>query len=99
MNPSTALPGKYKDLISLAVSSQIPCRYCILSDTEFAKLDGASDAEIAEAIALGGLTREFSALLNGAQTDIGKYRYDLGRIAKSMAAVQDSRKKSTAKAK
>jgi AhpD family alkylhydroperoxidase len=99
MNPSTALPGKYKDLISLAVSSQIPCRYCILSDTEFAKLDGASEAEIAEAVALGGLTREFSALLNGAQTDIRKYRSDLGRIAKSMAAVQDSRKKSTAKAK
>ena len=32
----SALPSKYKSLISLAVASQIPCRYCIAADTQFA---------------------------------------------------------------
>ena len=44
MNPKTALPGKTKSLISLAVASQVPCRYCVIADTEFAKLEGATDA-------------------------------------------------------
>ena len=50
MNPATAIPGKVKSLIGLAVSSQIPCRYCVIADTEFAKLEGATDREIAEAV-------------------------------------------------
>ena len=97
MNPGTALPGKYKSLISLAVAAQIPCKYCIIADTEFAKLEGASDAEINEAIAMAGLTREFSTLLNGLQVDLPRYRADLARIAKSMAAAPQPGKKATAK--
>src|SRR5512143_3083378 len=41
LNPATALPGKYKELIGLAVASQVPCRYCIYAHTAFAKLNGA----------------------------------------------------------
>src|SRR5262245_15225038 len=44
MNPNSVLPGKTKELVGLAVSAQIPCRYCISAHTEFAKLNGASDA-------------------------------------------------------
>jgi AhpD family alkylhydroperoxidase len=47
LNPHTALPGKTKELIGLGVAAQIPCKYCIFAHTEFAKLNGASDAEIA----------------------------------------------------
>jgi len=36
MNPSSAIPGKYKSLMGLAVASQIPCKFCIVADTEFA---------------------------------------------------------------
>jgi len=97
MNPATALPGKYKSLIGLAVAAQIPCKYCIIADTDFAKLEGATDAEINEAIAMASLTREFSTLLNGLQVDLPRYRADLARIAKSMAAGPQAAKKSTAK--
>jgi hypothetical protein len=38
MNPNTAIPGKYKTLVGLAVAAQIPCKFCIIADTEFAKL-------------------------------------------------------------
>src|ERR1700741_4646450 len=46
VNPDTAVPPKYKDLISLAVAAQIPCEYCTLADAEFARLNGASEVEI-----------------------------------------------------
>src|SRR5262249_34479315 len=29
MNPSTALPGRTKELIGLGVAAQVPCRYCV----------------------------------------------------------------------
>src|SRR5882757_4683898 len=40
LNPGTALPGRVKELIGLAVAAQIPCRYCIAAHTEFARLNG-----------------------------------------------------------
>ena len=60
LNPATALPGKYKELTALAVAAQIPCEYCIYAHTEFAKLNGATEAEISEAVAMGALTRKWS---------------------------------------
>jgi AhpD family alkylhydroperoxidase len=81
----SALPDKYKSLAGLAVSAQIPCRYCIIADTEFAKLGGATDAEIAEAVAIGGMTRHWAALMTGLGVDEAAYRKDMDRIAKMVA--------------
>ena len=49
VNPATALSGKHKELVGLAVAAQVPCKFCIVAHTEFAKLNGASEAEIKEA--------------------------------------------------
>jgi AhpD family alkylhydroperoxidase len=89
MNPSTALPGRTKELIGLGVSAQIPCHYCIVGHTEFAKLNGASDAEIGEAVAMAAITRHWSTFLNGIQTDETRFRAEIARIvdnAKKAAA-------------
>jgi AhpD family alkylhydroperoxidase len=80
MNPKSALPGKYKSLISLAVASQIPCRYCVVADTEFAKLDGATDREIREAVTMAGMARHFGTLLEGLQIDERTFRRDIDRL-------------------
>jgi AhpD family alkylhydroperoxidase len=94
LNPNTALPGRAKELIGLAVSAQIPCRYCIVAHTEFAKLNGASETEIGEAVAMAAITRHWSTFLNGIQTDEAKFR---GEVAKIVANVkQASANKSTA---
>jgi len=82
MNPETALPNKYKSLIGLAVSAQIPCRYCVIADTEFAKLDGATEQEIAEAVAMAAVVRHWSTLLNGLQVDEAMFRKDIDRLVK-----------------
>src|SRR5882757_6611760 len=80
LSPTTALPGKMKELVGLAVSAQIPCEYCVYAHTEFAKLNGASDAEISEAVAMGALTRRWSTFLNGIQTDETKFRAEIGQL-------------------
>jgi AhpD family alkylhydroperoxidase len=91
MNPRTALPGKTKELIGLGVAAQIPCHYCIVAHTELAKLNGASEEEIGEAVAMAAIVRHWSTFLNGIQTDEAEFRADVARII-------DNAKRSMAKA-
>jgi AhpD family alkylhydroperoxidase len=78
LSDKTALPIKTKALISLAVAAQIPCTYCIWSDTMTAKQAGATDEEIAEAVAMAGLTRNASTMLNGLQVDFEQFKKEMG---------------------
>jgi len=94
--PQTALPGKVKSLVGLAVSSQIPCRYCVFADTEFAKLEGASEREIAEAVAAGSIARQYITLIEGLQVDEKAYRRDWERLTSGGGA--NGAKKSAAAA-
>ncbi|SRR5690554_5037549 len=73
-----ALDPKIKSLINVAVAAQIPCQYCIWLDTKFAREMGATDAEIAEAVAQAGLTRHWSAILNGMQIDFDEFKAEFG---------------------
>jgi AhpD family alkylhydroperoxidase len=82
MNPNTALDGRTKELIGLAVASQIPCEYCIYFHTKAAKANGATDQQVAEAVGMAGLTREGSTLMNGLQVDLAQYKKDVDRIFK-----------------
>jgi AhpD family alkylhydroperoxidase len=90
LNPSTAVPGKYKDLVALAVAAQIPCEYCVYAHTELAKLNGATDAEISEAVAMGALTRKWSTWLNGIQTDEAKFRAEINQLTANMKKMMAS---------
>jgi AhpD family alkylhydroperoxidase len=80
LNPKTTLPGKTKELVGLAVSAQVPCRYCVYAHTEFAKLNSASQAEIAEAVAIAGAQRHWNAYLYGSELDDARFRSELDRI-------------------
>ncbi|MCA8879014.1 MAG: carboxymuconolactone decarboxylase family protein [Rhodobacteraceae bacterium] len=73
----TALDAKTKALISLAVSAQIPCQYCIWMDTNSARSAGATDQEIGEAVAIAGLTRNWSTVFNGLQVDFDQFKAQL----------------------
>jgi AhpD family alkylhydroperoxidase len=79
LNPATALSGKQKELIGLAVAAQIPCRYCTYFHTQVAKLNGASPAELKDAIAMAAMTRHWSTELNGLQIDLSEFKQELGR--------------------
>ncbi|HVR61317.1 MAG TPA: carboxymuconolactone decarboxylase family protein [Polyangia bacterium] len=86
MNPKTALSGRTKELIGLAVAAQVPCRYCIVGHTEFAKLNGASETEIGEAVGMAAITRHWSTFLNGIQTDETKFRAEIAKIIANVKA-------------
>jgi AhpD family alkylhydroperoxidase len=78
LSDKTALPPKVKSLISLAVAAQIPCSYCIWSDTQDAKRAGATDEEIQEAVAMAALTRHWSTVFNGMQVDFDTFKKEMG---------------------
>jgi AhpD family alkylhydroperoxidase len=80
LNPTSAIPPKFKELIGLAVAAQIPCRYCSYFHTKAAGLNGASERELKEAVVMAAITRQWSTVLNGAQTDESQFRIELGRV-------------------
>ena len=80
LNPNTALDGKTKQLIGLAVAAQIPCQYCIYFHASAAKANGASQEEIAEAVAMAAMTRHWSTVLNGMEVDLGSFKKDTDTV-------------------
>jgi AhpD family alkylhydroperoxidase len=80
LNPASAIPGKHKELIGLAVAAQIPCRFCVYFHSKAAKMNGASEPEIQEALAMAGLTRHWSTFLNGTQTNEASFRKEVDQI-------------------
>ena len=85
-NPNGQIPPKYRELIALGVAAQIPCAYCAYAHTAFARANGASDAEIQEAIAYGAEVRLWSTILNGSQYDLAKWKSEIDSILGYVAA-------------
>ena len=80
LNPDTALDGKTKELIGLAVASQIPCEYCVYFHTAAAKANGATDEEIREAVAMAAIVRHWSTVLNGMQVDLPTFKQEVDTV-------------------
>lgn len=78
---STALTPKVKALIGLAVVAQIPCQYCIWADALSAKQAGATDEEIAEAVAIAATERYWSTMLNGLQVDLDTFKAEFSAMS------------------
>jgi AhpD family alkylhydroperoxidase len=76
----TLIPNKYKELIGVAVHSETKCRYCTLFHTEAAKLFGASDEEIQEAVHYAKFTVGWSVYLNGVREDYDLFAQELQQI-------------------
>jgi AhpD family alkylhydroperoxidase len=80
LNPKTQLTGKTKELIGLAVASQIPCQYCIYFHTVAARANGATDEEIKEAVAMSAVVRHWSTMLNGTQVNLDDFKRDTDTV-------------------
>jgi len=81
----TLIPGRYKELIGLAVGAVFRCPYGILLHTEGARLHGASDAEIAEAVHYAKLESGWSVHLAGLQVDYDEFAREVERTAAFVA--------------
>jgi AhpD family alkylhydroperoxidase len=78
VSPENTLDAKTKSLINLAVAAQIPCQYCVWLETEMAKKAGASQDEIAEAVAQAAYVRHWSTVINGMQVDFDTFKKEFG---------------------
>jgi len=76
------IPPKYRELLQLAVASQIPCAYCIYYHTAAAKANGATDEEIQDAVAQGAQTRHWSMILQGNQVDLKQFQKEIDAALK-----------------
>lgn len=85
-SPESKIPPKYRELLQLAVASQIPCNYCIYYHTAAAKAHGASEEEIQEAVAQGAQTRHWSMILQGNQVDFQEFQNEFNAMMKHMAS-------------
>jgi AhpD family alkylhydroperoxidase len=83
LNKNTALPAKVRELIGLAVASQIPCQYCVYYHEKASKAAGASEEEIREAVHMGSLVRHWSTILYGNQIDIEEFKAGIDAAFKS----------------
>ena len=84
-SPDNAIPAKYRELIQLAVASQIPCVYCVYYHIAVAKAFGATDDEIQEAVAHGAQTRHWSMVLQGNQVDLEVFKAEVDAALKYMS--------------
>jgi AhpD family alkylhydroperoxidase len=71
------IPNKYRELIGLAMSAATRCRYCTFFHTEMAKLNGATDAEIEDAVHFAKSSAGWSTYLNGLQLDFEQFRTEI----------------------
>jgi AhpD family alkylhydroperoxidase len=75
-----AVPNKYRELLGLAVSAATKCRYCVFFHTEMAKLNGATDAEIEDALLYTKSATGWSTYINGLQLDFEQFKDEVRQI-------------------
>ena len=76
----TLIPNKYKELMGIAIHAETKCEYCTLFHTEAAKLFGATEEEIQEAVHYAKMTLGWSAYLNGMRQDYDAFADELEQI-------------------
>lgn len=76
----TALTKKAKQLIGVAIHSETKCRYCSLFHTEVARLFGATEEEIQDAVHYAKHTVGWSTYLNGIRQDFDEFENELKEI-------------------
>lgn len=75
-----AIPVKQRQLMGVALHSETKCHYCTLFHTEVAKLFGATDVEIQEAVHYAKHSLGLSAYLNGIRQDFDDFQKELEEI-------------------
>lgn len=77
-----AVPNKFRELVGLGIAAATRCRYCTLYHTEIAKVCGATDAEIEDAIHFGKSSMGWSEYINGLQLDYDQFKREVQEAAR-----------------
>jgi AhpD family alkylhydroperoxidase len=71
------IPNKYRELIGIAIAAVTKCRYCVVFHTEVAKLNGATQAEIEDAVHYAKSSAGWSTYINGLQIDYDQFKAEV----------------------
>jgi AhpD family alkylhydroperoxidase len=82
------IPNKYRELIGLAISGITKCRYCAFYHTEVAKLFGATEEEIEDAVHYAKQTAGWSTYVNGLQLDFEQFKDEILQACEHMRSSQ-----------
>lgn len=84
----TLIPNKYKELMGVALHSETKCRYCLLFHTEAAKLFGATEEEVQEAVHYAKMSVGWSVYINGMRTDYDQFEQEFSKIGAHLKTKQ-----------
>ncbi len=79
------IPGKYREMIALAIAANLKCPYCEVFHTGTAKLHGASDAELKEVYFLASLTTRWSSMIHAQHYDYDKFMEEFHKIGEYLS--------------
>jgi AhpD family alkylhydroperoxidase len=90
------IPNKYRELIGLGIAAATKCRYCALFHTEAARLNGATQAEIEDAVHFAKSSAGWSAYINGLQIDYDEFKREIQQMTNYVRSKSTTREKVTA---
>ena len=82
------IPNKYRELIGVAISAISKCHYCAYFHTELAKLNGATDAEIEDAVHYAKSSAGWSTYINGLQLNYEEFAGEIDRACEHVRRLQ-----------
>lgn len=82
------IPNKYRELIGLAITAITKCQYCLFYHTQLAKLNGATDEEIEDAVHYAKSSIGWSAYLTGKLTDLDQFKADVLKACEHVRSTQ-----------
>lgn len=80
------IPNKYRELIGIGISAATKCQYCTYFHTQFARLFGATEQEIEDALHYAKSTMGWSTYVNGLQTDYDQFKKEVDQICAYVSA-------------
>lgn len=86
------ISGKDHELLGVAISAATKCRYCSYYHTELAKLHGATEEEIEDAVHYAKFTSGWSAYINGLQLDYEEFTAEIDKITEYVRKMHEGKK-------
>ena len=86
------IPNKYRELMGVAIAAVMKCRYGSLFHTERARMNGATDAEIEDAIHFAESSSGWSTTLNGLQIDYDQFKEEMKKVGEYVQSCQAAEK-------
>ncbi|HEY3398062.1 MAG TPA: carboxymuconolactone decarboxylase family protein [Armatimonadota bacterium] len=74
------VPNKYRELIGLGIAATSKCKYCSFFHTEVAKVNGATQQELEDAVHFSKSSAGWSAYLNGLQFDFEQFKSEIQQV-------------------